>query len=205
MTLAWEEDRRTERHHRAAELRKRFQLARETAKAMAVSGWWWPKKMHKETCMQNDATRSTRCKTYAKRMGGAVSSVAQWRKLSSMIQQDIVLLAPFSSRFSRSGPLSVSRRETAALCLRKAGDSIRLPASTSTVIRYASVTCDRPQKALCLEFDLVPSTCWLVPDGIPGRNCGLAATQKEHLRATFALCRIIAEICFIRFILNYLL
>jgi hypothetical protein len=75
-------------------------------------------------------------------MGGAVSSVAQWRKLSSMIQQDIVLLAPFSSRFSRSGPLSVSRRETAALCLRKAGDSIRLPASTSTVIRYASVTCD---------------------------------------------------------------
>ena len=146
MTLAYvEEDRRTERHHRAAELRKRFQLARETAKAVAVSGWWW------HMMAKEDAQKKSKkhvCKTMrheqhnAKRMGGAVSSVAQWRKLSSMIQQDIVLLAPFSSRFSRSGPLSVSRRETAALCLRKAGDSIRLPASTSTVIRYASVTCD---------------------------------------------------------------
>lgn len=32
-----QEDRRTERHHRAAELRKRFQLARETAKGLSLS------------------------------------------------------------------------------------------------------------------------------------------------------------------------
>mmetsp|Transcript_106845 Transcript_106845/g.130298 ORF Transcript_106845/g.130298 Transcript_106845/m.130298 type:complete len:313 (+) Transcript_106845:52-990(+) len=34
---AIQEDRRTERHHRAAELRKRFQLARETVKGLSLS------------------------------------------------------------------------------------------------------------------------------------------------------------------------
>lgn len=30
---------------------------------------------------------------------------------------------------------------------------------------------DRLRKGLYQEFDLVPSTCWLVPDGIHGQNC----------------------------------
>ena len=98
---------------------------------------------------KEDAQRnmfSKGCKTMrndAKRIRGAVSSLAHLLccTMKNAQQHDPARHCVVSSRFSRSGRLSVSRRETAALCLRKAGDLICLASSFHQLL-LTSTVCD---------------------------------------------------------------